>query len=212
MNRAPAKVQSALLEAMQERQVSIGGETFALPAPFLVLATQNPLEQEGTYPLPEAQVDRFALKLLVDYPSREEELQVLDRMAKTQSVPHVRQVVDLEQIVGARKRVDDVQIDPRLREYIIALVFATREPEKCGLSELVGRLHYGASPRASIWLAMAARASAFLDQRAYVTPGDIKAVAHDVLRHRVVPTYEADAEGLTSDKLIARILETVPVP
>ena len=212
VNRAPAKVQSALLEAMQEHQVSIGGTSFRLPAPFLVLATQNPLEQEGTYPLPEAQLDRFALKLVVRYPSKEEELRVLDRMARTESAPKVRAVTSLEQIVAARAAIDRVALDPRLREYIVSLVHATREPEKVGLSELSGRIRYGASPRATIWLALCARANAFLDGRDFVTPADIKRLALDVLRHRVVPTYEADAEGLTSDKLVARVLETVPVP
>jgi len=212
VNRAPAKVQSALLESMQERQVSIGGQTFDLPRPFLVLATQNPLEQEGTYPLPEAQLDRFALKLLVHYPSKEEELAVLDAMARTQQIPEIRAVVSLEQIQQGRRLVDKVVLDPRLRQYIIDVVFATRFPGKVGLQELVGRIHYGASPRASIWLALAARANAFLEGRAFVTPADIKRIAHDVLRHRVIGTYEADAEGLTSDKLVARVLETVPVP
>jgi MoxR-like ATPase len=212
VNRAPAKVQSALLEAMQEHQVSIGGTSFRLPAPFLVLATQNPLEQEGTYPLPEAQLDRFALKLVVRYPSKEEELRVLDRMAKTENAPKVRAVATLEQIVAARAAIDRVALDPRLREYIVALVHATREPAQVGLTELSGRIRYGASPRATIWLALCARANAFLDGRDFVTPADIKRMAPDVLRHRVVPTYEADAEGLTSDKLVARVLETVPVP
>ena len=212
VNRAPAKVQSALLESMQEHQVSIGGESFPLPDPFLVLATQNPLEQEGTYPLPEAQLDRFALKILIDYPNKDEELAVLDRMAHTHDLPAMREVVGLEQIGAARGLVDKVVLDPRLRRYIIDVVFATREPGQVGLDELVGRIHYGASPRASIWLALAARANAFLEGRGFVTPGDIKRSAHDVLRHRVIPTYEADAEGLSSDALVARVLETVPVP
>jgi MoxR-like ATPase len=212
INRAPAKVQSALLEAMQEHQVSIGGTTFALPEPFLVLATQNPLEHEGTYPLPEAQLDRFALKVLVGYPTRSEELQVLDRMARTDPIPRARAVVTLEQVLRARSLVGQVAIDPRLSQYIVGLVFATREPEQAGLKELVGRIHYGGSPRATIWLALAARAAAFLAGRAFVTPGDIKRVAPMVLRHRVVPTYEADAEGLSADRMVARVLETVPVP
>jgi MoxR-like ATPase len=197
---------------MQEHQVSIGGTTLHLPSPFLVLATQNPLEQEGTYPLPEAQLDRFALKLLVSYPSRDEELRVLDRMARTQDVPKVRAVASLEQIQAARALVDQVTLDARLREYVVSLVHATRKPDQAGLKELVGRIHYGASPRATIWLTLAARANAFLDGRGFVTPSDIKRVAPDVLRHRVIPTYEADAEGLSSDKLVARVLETVPVP
>jgi len=212
INRAPAKVQSALLEAMQERQVSIGGVTFLLPDPFLVLATQNPLEHEGTYALPEAQVDRFALKLIVDYPSKEEELAVLQRMARTAPLPNVRQVVTLDEIMRARAAIDQTALDPKLCEYIVALVQATRDPAKAGLKDLVGRVHYGASPRASIWLALAARANAFLEGRAFVTPADIKRVAPLVMRHRVVPTYEADAEGLSSDRLVARLLETVPVP
>ena len=212
INRAPAKVQSALLEAMQERQVSIGGVTYRLPDPFLVLATQNPLEQEGTYALPEAQVDRFALKLIVDYPSKEEELEVLQRIARTAAMPEVRQVVTLDEIQRARAAVDEVVLDPKLAEYIVALVRSTRDPAKAGLKDLVGRVHYGASPRATIWLALAARANAFLEGRAYTTPADIKRVAPAVLRHRVIPTYEADAEGLSSDKLVARLLETIPVP
>ena len=212
INRAPAKVQSALLEAMQERQVSIGGVTFPLPEPFLVLATQNPLEHEGTYALPEAQVDRFALKLVVDYPTKEEELAVLQRMARTAPLPNVRQVVTLDEIRHARRVIDQIALDPKLCEYIVALVQATRDPAKAGLKDLVGRVHYGASPRATIWLALAARANAFLEGRGFVTPADIKRVAPLVLRHRVVPTYEADAEGLSSDKLVARLLETVPVP
>jgi len=211
-NRAPAKVQSALLEAMQEQTVSIGGETFDLPQPFLVLATQNPIEQEGTYPLPEAQLDRFALKLVVGYPSKDQELEVLDRMARTAPAPETREVVSLDQILAARQLVDEVLLDPRLREYIVRLVLATRDPEASGPKDLVGRIALGGSPRATIWLALASRANAFLGGRGFVTPGDIKRVAHDVLRHRVVPTYEADAEGLNADTLIARVLETVPVP
>ena len=212
VNRAPAKVQSALLESMQEHQVSIGGESFALPDPFLVLATQNPLEQEGTYPLPEAQLDRFALKILVDYPSREQELAVLERMAHTKDLPHMRRVVGLDDIRRARGLVDRVACDPRLKQYVVDLVFATREPKRAGLPELVGRIRYGASPRATIWLVLAARANAFLERRGFVTPSDIKRMAPEVLRHRVVPTYEADAEGLSADALVARVLETVPVP
>jgi len=212
VNRAPAKVQSALLEAMQERQVSIGGETFPLPRPFLVLATQNPLEQEGTYPLPEAQLDRFALKVLVPYPDRAEELAILDRMARTTPVDEVRQVVGLEAILAARDSIDGIALDPRLREYIVSVVLATREPTRAGLAELENHIQYGASPRATIWMALASRAHAFLSGRGYVTPTDIKGVAHEVLRHRVIPTYEAEAEGLDSDALVARVLETIPVP
>ncbi len=212
VNRAPAKVQSALLEAMQERHVSIGGETFALPEPFLVLATQNPLEQEGTYPLPEAQLDRFALKVHVHYPARDEELEILNRMAQTGSAPQVKQVVELDAILSERRFVDRIAIDARLREYIVSLVFATREPAAAGLPELEHQIQYGGSPRATIWLALSARAHAFISGRGYVTPADIKAVAPEVLRHRVVPTYEAEAEGLDADALVARVLETVPVP
>jgi MoxR-like ATPase len=215
VNRAPSKVQSALLEAMQERQVSIGGQTYPLPRPFLVLATQNPLEQEGTYPLPEAQVDRFALKVVVRHPKRDEELEILGRMASTHPRIDVRQVVSLEQVLAAREVVDTIVLDARLREYIVDVVIATREPQRAAggkLKELVGRIQYGASPRATIWLALAARAHAFLAGRGYVVPGDIKAIAMEVLRHRVTPTYEAEAEGLSSDALVARVLETVPVP
>jgi MoxR-like ATPase len=212
INRAPAKVQSALLEAMQERTVSIGGVTFQLPRPFLVLATQNPIEQEGTYRLPEAQVDRFFLKLIVDYPSEGEELAILDRMATTQAIPEVRRIVDLDTIVAARKLVDEVHLDRRLQEYIVRLVRATRNPEEHGLPELATQIQLGASPRASIVLSLASRANAFLEHRGYVTPGDIKRVAPDALRHRVVASYEAEAEGRTSDQIVARLLETVPVP
>jgi len=212
VNRAPAKVQSALLEAMQERQVSIGGETFPLPRPFLVLATQNPIEQEGTYQLPEAQVDRFALKLLVDYPTPEEELEVLERMATTQAPPQVRVVVTLDQILESRRLVDEITVDPRLKQYIVDLVVASRNPRKAGIDDLDGQIQFGASPRASITLSLASRANAFLEHRDYVTPGDIKSVAHEVMRHRVIPTYEAEAEGNTSDHLVSRILESVPVP
>ena len=212
VNRAPAKVQSALLEAMQERQVSIGGTTFQLPQPFLVLATQNPIEQEGTYRLPEAQVDRFFLKLVVGYPSEAEELAILDRMATTQDKPEVAPLLDLETILRARKLVDEVHLDPRLRQYIVRIVNATRDPARNGLPELAGQIQLGASPRATIVLALCARANAFLEHRGYVTPGDIKRVAPAVLRHRVVPSYEAEAEERTSDDLVQRVLETVPVP
>jgi MoxR-like ATPase len=212
INRAPAKVQSALLEAMQERHVSIGGETFDLPNPFLVLATQNPLEQEGTYPLPEAQLDRFALKVVVGYPGRENELTILERMGSTAPNTTMREVVDLETIARSRALINQIVLDPRLAQYIVSLVYATREPAQSGLAELEGRVQYGASPRATIWLALTARAHAFLNGRGYATPADIKAVAMQVLRHRVVPTYEAEAEGITADVLVQRVLETVPVP
>ena len=212
INRAPAKVQSALLESMQERQVSIGGQTFPLPKPFLVLATQNPIEQEGTYRLPEAQVDRFFLKLVVGYPSESDEVAILTRMAKTGEPPKVRRILTLEGILRARALVDEIHLDPRLAAYIVRLVNATRTPGKFGLGELEGQIQFGASPRASIVLALVSRAHAFLAQRAFVTPADIKKVAPAVLRHRVVPSYEAEAEGRSSDQLIARVLETIPVP
>jgi len=212
INRAPAKVQSALLEAMQEKTVSIGGETFKLPVPFLVLATQNPIEQEGTYPLPEAQLDRFALKLLVDYPSPAEELEILERMARTGPAPVVRQVARMTDIMAARKEVDTVVIDPRLKQYIVDLVEASRRPATAGLPELDGLLLIGASPRATICLAITAKARAWMHGREYVIPADIKAIAHRVLRHRVVPNFEAEAEGYTADKLVDRLLEGVRVP
>ncbi|MFT4649803.1 MAG: MoxR-like ATPase [Planctomycetota bacterium] len=212
INRAPAKVQSALLEAMQEGHVSIGGDTMNLPDPFLVLATQNPIEQEGTYPLPEAQLDRFALKVVVEYPSREEELTIMDRMSRTAPKMEVPRVVELSTILEARAIVDRIALDPRLAGYIVDLVGATRNPAACGLPDLESRIQYGASPRASIWLALTARAHAFLEGRGYVTPMDIKAVALEVLRHRVLPTFEAEAEGLSSDDLVRRILDTVPLP
>ena len=212
INRAPAKVQSALLEAMQERQVSIGGQTFKLPHPFLVLATMNPIEQEGTYSLPEAQVDRFMVKIIVTYPTPEEELTIMERHATTQAPPSVRVVVTPDQILESRRLIDGITVDRRLQEYIVQLVVATRDPGRSGLKELVGQIQFGASPRASLALSLCARANAFLEHRDYVTPGDVKNVAHDVLRHRIIPTYEAEAEGHSSDELVARILETIPVP
>ncbi|MEM1453201.1 MAG: MoxR family ATPase [Planctomycetota bacterium] len=211
INRAPAKVQSALLEGMQERQVSIGGQTFDLPRPFLVLATQNPLEQEGTYPLPEAQLDRFALKVHLEYPSREEELEILDMMARTSPPEPISEVVTTESILEARRLVDEVVIAPPLASYILAIVEATRAPAEHGLSELVPMIQFGGSPRASIWLALMARASAFMSGRAYATPEDVKAVATEVLRHRILPTYEAEAEGVATDEIVRRILERVPL-
>ncbi|MEM8712703.1 MAG: MoxR family ATPase [Planctomycetota bacterium] len=211
INRAPAKVQSALLEGMQERQVSIGGETFDLPRPFLVLATQNPLEQEGTYPLPEAQLDRFALKVVLDYPSRDEELQILDMMARTQAPEPVREVISVDAILEARRLVDKITIAPPLASYIVSIVEATRNPKEHGLAELAHLIQFGGSPRATIWLALCTRASAFLAGRAYGRPEDVKAVAVEVLRHRIVPTYEAEAEGITSEEIIRRVLERVPL-
>jgi MoxR-like ATPase len=210
INRAPAKVQSALLEAMQERQVTIGDETFKLDVPFLVLATQNPIEQEGTYPLPEAQVDRFMLKLRVGYPTREEELRIMDRMAGGVE-PEVSAVVSPETILAARRLVAEIYVDEKIKQYILDIVFATREPTSAGL-DLGALIAYGASPRASIFLSIAARAHAFLQGRAYVTPEDVKAIAMDVLRHRVIITYEAEAEELTSEDVVQRILDNVEVP
>ncbi len=191
--------------------MSIGGETFELPSPFLVLATQNPLEQEGTYPLPEAQLDRFALKVVLDYPTRDEELQILDMMARTEAPEPVAEVISVDAIMEARKLVDKITIAPPLASYIVAIVEATREPEKHGLAELAHLIQFGGSPRATIWLALCARASAFLSGRAYARPEDVKAVAIEVLRHRIVPTYEAEAEGVTSEEIIRRVLERVPL-
>jgi MoxR-like ATPase len=211
INRAPAKVQSALLESMQERQVTIGDQTFPLPAPFLVLATENPIEQEGTYPLPEAQVDRFMLKVRVGYPTRQEELQIMDRVAGRE-LPRLTPVVTPEQLVRAQRVVGDIYIDPKVKEYMVNLVLATRDPVSAGIAEMAGTIEYGASPRATIYLNLAARAHAFLKHRGFVTPEDVKAVAYDVLRHRVSLTYEAEAENLTPEKVIQRILEKIEVP
>ena len=211
INRAPSKVQSALLEAMQEKQVTIGEKSFTLPELFLVLATQNPIEQEGTYPLPEAQVDRFMLKVVVGYPSREEERQILDTVEHTDSKFQVRPVVSPEDILAARKVVDSIYLDERIKDYIISLVFATRNPEQFNL-DLGGYIETGASPRATINLKVAAKCMAFLAGRGYVIPDDIKGCALDVLRHRIRISYEAEAEGITSEDLIEKILSTVPVP
>jgi MoxR-like ATPase len=211
INRAPAKVQSALLESMQEKQVTIGDTTFPLPAPFLVLATENPIEQEGTYPLPEAQVDRFMLKVKVGYPSRAEELQIMDRVAG-QTLPTLAPVISPAQLEAAQQVVREIYIDPKVKEYIVSIVVATRDAAAAGLKEMAGYIEYGASPRATIYLNLAARAHAFLKHRGFVTPEDVKAVAYDVLRHRVSLTYEAEAENLTSEKLIHKILEKIEVP
>ncbi len=211
INRAPAKVQSALLEAMQEKQVSIGGQTFPLNELFLVLATQNPIEHEGTYPLPEAQVDRFMFKLIVTYPERREEREVLDRMTAGPE-PKARQVLDPERVIRARRLVDEVYVDGRIKEYVLDLIAATRQPGAAGLGDLTPLIEYGASPRASIYLIRAAKAHAFLQGRSYVMPEDIKALGLDLLRHRLLLTYRADAEGVAADALLARIFETVPVP
>jgi len=211
INRAPAKVQSALLEAMQEKQVTIGDETFALEEPFLVLATQNPIEQEGTYPLPEAQVDRFMLKVKVGYPDRAEERRILDRMATTQPALDVEPVLNLDDVLRLRAAVDQIYIDDKVKDYIVALVFATREPQQLA-PELGHLIQYGASPRASIYLTLAAKAYALLMGRAYVVPHDVKSVAMDVLRHRLILSYEAEAEGKTPEELVTRILDTLEVP
>jgi len=211
INRSPAKVQSALLEAMQERTVTIGENTFRLDTPFLVLATQNPIEQEGTYPLPEAQVDRFMLKLSVGYPNRDEELQIMRRVATGPEVA-VEPVVKPEEILGARRAVEMIYLDQQVEQYIVDLVLATRNPADYGLDDLPGLISYGASPRASIYLAKTARAHAFLQRRGYVTPDDVRAMAMDVLRHRVLLTYEAEAEEVTSEDVVNRILNNVEVP
>ena len=211
INRAPAKVQSALLEAMQERQVTIGTETFPLDEPFLVLATQNPIEQEGTYPLPEAQVDRFMLKLIVGYPDKAEEREILDRMSTTRAAHSIEPVMEPSAIEAARRVVDEIYIDEKIKDYIVDLVFATRQPADYGL-ELADLIQYGASPRATINLTIAARANAFLDGRGYVVPQDVKDVAMDVLRHRVIITYEAEAEEKTSVDIVQTILDNVAVP
>ena len=212
INRAPAKVQSALLEAMQERQVTIGETTYPLPRPFLVMATQNPIEQEGTYPLPEAQVDRFMLKVVVGYPTRAEEIEIMRRMSHATALPEVSPVVTPAQVLAARAVVGGVYVDARVEEYVVDLVLATREPGRYNLSDLEGLVATGASPRASIALALAARAHAFLGGRAYATPDDVRAVAMDVLRHRVAVTYEAEAEEVASDQIVRRVLDTVEVP
>ena len=211
INRAPAKVQSALLEAMQERQVTIGDETYALPTPFLVLATQNPLEQEGTYPLPEAQIDRFMMKVVVTYPNRSEERAILDAMATTAAMVVPRQVVSAAQIVAARQVVDTLYVDDKIRDYIVDVVLATRPPTAAAL-KLDGYIQTGASPRATIALTLAARAMAFLSGRHFVVPQDVKAVAMDVLRHRVAVTYEAEAENISPENIVETILNTLPVP
>ena len=211
VNRAPAKVQSALLEAMQERQVTLGGETFHLPSPFLVLATENPIDQEGTYPLPEAQVDRFMMKVIIGYPTFEEERRILDTMAFTRPKLDVERVIDLEEIIHAREVVDSIHVDEKIRDYVVHVVFATRDPQKYGLD--LGRfIEFGASPRATINLTLAAKAWALLQGRSYIIPDDIKAIGPDVLRHRVILSYEAEAEGKTTDDLVRSVFDHVPVP
>jgi MoxR-like ATPase len=212
INRAPAKVQSALLEAMQEGQVTIGDQTFKLPTPFLVLATENPIDQEGTYSLPEAQVDRFMLKLNVGYPTKAEEHKILESMATTGEKPVAQAIITPEQILEARKTLNDIYIDNKIKDYIVELIFATRTPEDYNLAELKPFIQFGGSPRATIALTLASKAWAFLQGRSYVTPQDVKSIAPDVLRHRIILTYEAEAEEWDSEKVIARLLETIPVP
>ena len=212
INRAPAKVQSALLEAMQERQITIAGKTFPLDEPFMVIATQNPIEQEGTYPLPEAQIDRFMLKLHIDYPSKEEEKLIMQRMSSSNNSHKVKSVVDPEDIMAARKVIDSIYIDENLQDYIINLVTATRDPKENQLSSYEGMIQFGASPRASIFLNRAAKAFAFLQRRGYVVPHDIKSIGMDVLRHRVILTYEAEAENVTADDILKSLFDTIEVP
>ena len=211
INRAPAKVQSALLEAMQERQVTLGGETFKLPKPFLVMATQNPIEQEGTYPRPEAQVDRFMLKAVIDYPKIDEEKKIIHQQIHHE-IGTVKPVMSTDDIIEARKVVDMVYLDEKIEQYIADIVFATRYPEKYGLKEVKELISFGGSPRASINLALAARSYAFIKRRGYVVPEDVRAIAHDVLRHRIGLTYEAEATNVTQDELVSRILNKVEVP
>ncbi|NLW32848.1 MAG: AAA domain-containing protein [Fibrobacter sp.] len=211
INRAPAKVQSALLEAMQEKQVTIGETTYLLEEPFLVLATQNPIEQEGTYPLPEAQVDRFMLKLKIVYPSREEEKKILARMAGG-SIPEVNKIITVDKIISARQLVNDIYMDPKVEDYIVNIVFASREPDNIGLEDLKHLISFGASPRATLFLSRAAKAHAFLRSRGYVTPEDVKSIGMDVLRHRIITTYEAEAENITSEDIVQKIFDNVEVP
>ncbi|MDD4910070.1 MAG: MoxR family ATPase [Candidatus Omnitrophica bacterium] len=212
INRAPAKVQSALLEAMQERQVTIGENTFKLDEPFIVLATQNPIEQEGTYPLPEAQVDRFMLKLKLTYPDKEEERKILKRMSYTEQGIRVNPVIDAGQIMRSRKVVDEIYVDDKVQQYIIDVVFATRYPKNYKLDALAGLIQYGASPRASIYLTLAAKAYAFIQGRGFVTPHDVKSIGMDVLRHRIIISYEAEAEDMSSEDIIKKIFEEIEVP
>lgn len=212
INRSPAKVQSALLEAMQEKQVTIGETTFPLDVPFLVLATQNPVEQEGTYPLPEAQVDRFMLKLKIGYPTEVEELEIMRRMAKTGAKPKLKPVIDSKKILEAREVINEIYTDEKVEKYIVNLIFATRDPERYNLDDLKDLISFGASPRASINLNLAARAHAFMEHRAYVTPEDVREIAMDVLRHRIIPTFEAEAEEISSEEIVQKILSTIQVP
>lgn len=212
INRSPAKVQSALLEAMQEKQVTIGESTFKLEEPFLVLATQNPVEQEGTYPLPEAQVDRFMLKLKIGYPTEVEEMEIMRRMARTGAKPTLDTVVTTEKIMDARAVINDIYMDEKVEKYIVDLVFATRKPANYGLKELEDLISFGGSPRATINLNLASRAQAFMEHRAYVTPEDVRTIAMDVLRHRIIPTFEAEAEDISPEDIVEKIMGSVQVP
>ena len=212
INRAPAKVQAALLEAMQERQITLGDETFKLAEPFLVLATQNPIEQEGTYPLPEAQLDRFIMKLVLDYPTKEEELKILDRMAGSTAPPTVNVVMELDEVLGARKAVSQIFVDDKVKRYVVDVVAATRNPTEAGIPQLATLLENGASPRASINLIKVAKAHALLGGRSYISPHDVKSIAKEVLRHRILISYEAEAQGKTADDLVDIILDSVEVP
>ncbi len=212
INRAPAKVQSALLESMQERQVTIGDTTYPLPEPFLVLATQNPIEQEGTYPLPEAQVDRFMLKIKITYPNKKEERQIVDRMAKTEVKIPIQKIITPAELINARKVMNEIYIDDKIKDYIINIIFCTRSPESYKLNDLKSVIEYGASPRASIYLVLAAKAYAFIRGRGYVTPEDVKSVGVDILRHRVIVTYEAEAEEITSEDVIKKVFDHIEVP
>ena len=212
INRSPAKVQSALLEAMQEGQVTIGSNTFLLPKPFMVMATQNPIEQEGTYPLPEAQIDRFIFKLIVGYPTTGEELLILRRMAHTNDLPATKPVLNAKQILKSRKVVNEIHMAEKIEQYIVDLVTATRDPDRVGLSDLKGLIAFGASPRATIYIATTSRSRAFLNQRGYVTLDDVRDVARPVLRHRILLTYEAEAENVSSEDIIDRLFDTIPTP
>ncbi|NHZ84966.1 MAG: AAA domain-containing protein [Planctomycetia bacterium] len=212
INRAPAKVQSALLEAMQERQVTIGKNTYPLEPPFLVLATQNPIEQEGTYPLPEAQVDRFMLKLKVDYPNKDEERSIIKQEAKTNNTQALKPIVNKQKIFTAQKTINDIYVDEKVEEYILNLVLATRDPKIFALDDLQNLIEYGASPRASINLVLASKARAFLEHRGYITPEDVRYIGADILRHRIILTYEAEAEEITSDDIVQRLFDTIEVP
>ena len=212
INRAPAKVQSALLEAMQERQVTIGKNTYPLEPPFFILATQNPIEQEGTYPLPEAQVDRFMLKLKVDYPNKDEERLIIRQEAKTNTIQSLKPIITKQKIFSAQKTINDIYVDEKVEEYILTLVSATRNPEKYALDDLQNLIEYGASPRASINLVLASKARAFIEHRGYITPEDVRYIGADILRHRIILTYEAEAEEITSDDIVQRLFDTIEVP